>query len=291
MMRNEKEMMDLILGFAKRDDRVRAAYMNGSRANPTALQDRWRDYDIVYVVDRLDSVWQDEAWLEPVFGPRLMMQAPYSMDRIRKGPDTPFYCTFLMLLKDGNRIDLSIVAMKDVQHAYLADSLTVPLLDKDGILPPIGPPNDSTHRTKKPGEGIFLACCNEFWWCLQNVGKGLVRRELPYARNMFEQVVRLELDNMVRWWIGVQHAFLIDTGKMGKWFEQYLPAPLWAEYRQTCADISVEGQWQAIFAATALFRRLAKEVAAHLGYAYRAEDDEGMMIYLKSLYAAQDDDR
>ena len=32
-MRSEKEMYDLILDIAKRDERIRAVYMNGSRAN------------------------------------------------------------------------------------------------------------------------------------------------------------------------------------------------------------------------------------------------------------------
>ena len=36
MMRTEREMTDLILSAAKRDDRIREAYLNGSRANPAA---------------------------------------------------------------------------------------------------------------------------------------------------------------------------------------------------------------------------------------------------------------
>ena len=33
-MRSEQEMYDLILDIAKTDERIRAVYMNGSRANP-----------------------------------------------------------------------------------------------------------------------------------------------------------------------------------------------------------------------------------------------------------------
>lgn len=32
-MRTEQEMFDLILNIAKRDERIRAVYMNGSRTN------------------------------------------------------------------------------------------------------------------------------------------------------------------------------------------------------------------------------------------------------------------
>lgn len=38
-MRTEKEMFDLILGVANRDNRVRAVYINGSRANPNVKND------------------------------------------------------------------------------------------------------------------------------------------------------------------------------------------------------------------------------------------------------------
>lgn len=49
-MRSEKEMMDLILGVAQKDERIRAVYMNGSRTNKNVKKDIFQDYDIVYVV-------------------------------------------------------------------------------------------------------------------------------------------------------------------------------------------------------------------------------------------------
>jgi aminoglycoside 6-adenylyltransferase len=39
-MRSEKEMFDLIVGVAKKDERIRAVYMNGSRTNPNAPKDK-----------------------------------------------------------------------------------------------------------------------------------------------------------------------------------------------------------------------------------------------------------
>ena len=54
-MRTEREMTALILGVAERDARVRAVFMNGSRANPNAPRDIFQDYDIVYVVEETAS--------------------------------------------------------------------------------------------------------------------------------------------------------------------------------------------------------------------------------------------
>jgi aminoglycoside 6-adenylyltransferase len=49
-MRSEREMIDLILNFARDSDAVRAVVMNGSRVNPNAKGDPFQDYDVVYFV-------------------------------------------------------------------------------------------------------------------------------------------------------------------------------------------------------------------------------------------------
>lgn len=61
-MRNEKEMYELILSIAKKDKRIRAVYMNGSRANPNIKKDIFQDYDIVYVVTETKSFIEDKKW-------------------------------------------------------------------------------------------------------------------------------------------------------------------------------------------------------------------------------------
>ena len=49
-MRSEKEMYDLILGYANADENIRAVILNGSRANPNRKPDPFNDFDIVYLV-------------------------------------------------------------------------------------------------------------------------------------------------------------------------------------------------------------------------------------------------
>ena len=78
-MRSEQEMMDLILGVAKADGRIRAAYLNGSRANPRVAKDPYRDYDVVYVVEETASFLADKGWIS-VFGEPAIVQEPDSND-------------------------------------------------------------------------------------------------------------------------------------------------------------------------------------------------------------------
>ncbi|MFJ5714496.1 aminoglycoside 6-adenylyltransferase [Neobacillus sp. NPDC093127] len=282
-MRTENEMFDLILGIAKNDERIRAVYMNGSRTNPNAPKDIFQDYDIVYVVTETASFIKDEKWIKS-FGDLLMIQEPDKNDK-SVGVEIDFDRSYgyLMLFTDGNRIDLHIETKDAMIAEYGNDKLTVPLLDKDNILPLIPAPTEIDYQVKKPTEPMFFSCCNDFWWCLQNVAKGIWRDELPYAKQMFENVIRTRLDEMVSWWVGINHDFQVSTGKMGKYFKKYLPEPYWEMYEKTYSDNDYDNFWDSIFTTCELFRSLAKGVADNLLFTYPMDDDKNMTKYLKHV--------
>ncbi|MFF2448268.1 aminoglycoside 6-adenylyltransferase [Neobacillus sp. NPDC058068] len=282
-MRSEKEMYDLILGIAQKDERIRAVYMNGSRTNPNAPKDIFQDFDIVYVVTETASFIKDEKWIKS-FGDLLMIQEPDKNDKL-VGDEMDFDRSYgyLMLFTDGNRIDLHIETKDTMIAEYGNDKLTVPLLDKDNILPLIPAATDIDYQVKKPSEPMFFSCCNDFWWCLQNVAKGIWRDELPYAKQMFEYVIRARLDEMVSWWVGINHDFQVSTGKMGKYFKKYLPESYWEMYENTYSDHNYENFWSSIFATCELFRSLAKDVADNLLFTYQMDDDKNMTEYLKHV--------
>ena len=112
--------------------------------------------------------------------------------------------------------------MKNIQ-----DTLTVPLLDKDAILPKIPPPTDRMYYVRYPSEGEYDSCTNEFWWCLKNVAKGIWCDEISYAKQMYERTIRKPLDKMVSWQIGMKYNFHVSSGKFGKNFKKYLPKNYW----------------------------------------------------------------
>ncbi|NKE03966.1 aminoglycoside 6-adenylyltransferase [Mesobacillus selenatarsenatis] len=282
-MRSEKVMYDLILRVAEEDERIRAVYMNGSRTNPNVPKDIFQDYDIVYVVTEIASFLEDEDWIN-IFGDLLMLQEPDKMDQqIGLKRDLERSYGYLMLFTDGNRIDLHIETIDSMINGYGSDKLTVPLLDKDNILPIIQHPTDIDYRVKKPSEAMFVSCTNNFWWCLQNVAKGIWRDELPYAKLMYEDTTRASLHEMVSWWIGTGYDFEVSTGKMGKYYKNYLPEPYWEMYTKTYSDGDYENFWDSIFVTCELFRNLAMDVANHLSFSYPFEDDKNMTEFLKHV--------
>lgn len=282
-MRTEKEMFDLILNVAKADERIRAVYMNGSRANPNIPKDIYQDYDIVYVVTETKSFLEDKNWIS-VFGELTMLQEPDS-NNFGWGLDADFSRSYgwLMLFKDGNRIDLHIVVKEEMLKNYISDTLTVPLLDKDSCLPEIPPTSDKQYWVKKPTVEQYRGCCNDFWWCLNNVAKGIARDELPYAMWMYNVVVREMLFRMVDWYIGINSDFSLSPGKMGKFYKKYLPRELYEMVAKTYSDSDYEHFWEAVFTACDLFRTTAVPVAGYLQFTYNQDDDTNMTEYLKKI--------
>ncbi len=277
-MRSEKEMMELIIGTAQNDERIRAVYMNGSRTNPNAPKDMFQDYDIVYVVEETGSFINDKGWPER-FGDILIMQYP---------DESPFYPSdkensygWLMLFKDGNRMDLTVKTIEHAKENVLEDSLCVILLDKDGILPAIPDTSDQTHRVRKPTEEEYASACNEFWWCLNNVAKGLWRREVTYVQDMLNFVVRKQLELLLSWKIGILSDYSVSIGKSGKYMYKWLSEKEWEAYLATFCGSDVGEVRKSVDIMCGLFRETAEWVAEKNGFKYNATEAENSYSYLK----------
>lgn len=279
-MRSEQEMLNLILKVANEDERIRAVYMSGSRANPNVEKDIYQDYDIGYVVTETKSFLEDKSWIN-IFGDIAIAEEPDLVD-LAFGIKHDFKrsYTWLMLFKDGNRIDLWIETKDKMLEEYTNEKLTIPLLDKDNCLPKIPPPKDEDYWVKKPDEQQYTSCCTEFWWCLNNVAKGIARDELPYAMWMFNVVVRDMLVKMLEWYIGINTSFSVSAGKKGKYFNKYLPNKIYEMYSKTYSDGDYNNLWDAVFISCGLFRITATAVSKELRYNYNHNEDVNMTEYL-----------
>lgn len=315
-MRSEQQMLDLILGAARADARVRAVLLNGSRSisgvgqsdpfqdsgnlttehtkdtkkKDNAGGDPFQDFDIVYLVNDLPSFRSDPKWIDR-FGERMILQLPASMDA-PEGMDAPLDqpYAYLMQFMDGNRIDLTLYPLTHIEKLY-EDSQTIVLLDKDGLLKPFPPASDDSYLPKPPTAGQFANCCNEFWWVSPYAAKGLWRGQLMYAKHAVEQYIRPQLDKMLVWHIGIQTGFSVSMGSGNKYIPKYLEPQLWEAYQRTWAGADEQSNWDALLAMGGLFRRCAQTVAAHFGYAYPLQDDERVSAHLRHVRALPRDAR
>ena len=278
-MRSEKEMLELILNTARDDARVRAVIMNGSRVNPNAPKDFFQDYDVVYIVTEKQSFLADPGWIK-VFGELMILQLPDEM--VDPPGEIGDHYAYLMQFADGNRVDLSLYPLDKLDQLE-EDSLTLTLLDKDGILPRFYPPTDSGYLPKPPTAKAFSDCTNEFWWVSPYVAKGLWRREIVYARQMLDVYVREQLMKMLTWYVGMCTGFTKCPGKLGRYLEAYLEPELWQKLLLTYSDAEYSHTWQALLTMGELFRNIAIPVADHFGFQYSYADDERVSAHLRHV--------
>ena len=180
--------------------------MNGSRANPNAPKDILQDFDIVYAVTDIGPFRKNPGWIAR-FGKPLMVLEPDSQmpDAASARPDEKY--TWLMLFEDGNRIDLTLRRVDTAAGHAAASRQTVVLLDKDHILPDLPPASDADYHVARPDPDTFCQCCESFWWDATYVAKGLWRREILYAMDHLNQIVRPSLIDMLTWTAGLETAF------------------------------------------------------------------------------------
>jgi len=274
----EEEVLAFMLNIAKEDERIRAVSIEGSRADPKIQKDQYMDYDISYYVEDIAPFYNKPEWVLEnlhVFGKPLIMQMPEAM----RDPYGDGNFNYMMVYPSGIRIDLSFC--KDKYEDDGEPSVT--LLDKDngkGFRPPMPPPSDMIYHIKPPSPLYYYSCCNDFWWCLNNVAKGIARDELPYTMSMINEIVRSELHDMIKWYIGVENSFELSVGKDCKYIKHYLPPDLYAMYAATYAGSDYNELWASIYVMCDLFHILAIRVAEHFGFIYRQEEENGIRIYM-----------
>ena len=167
-MRTDQEILGLILETAKKLQ-VDAVALSGSRTDTKAPKDEFQDYDVVYVVDDLDNLTSDLAWLDQ-FGTRIIEQHNILGNR-------RFY---LMLFEDGNRIDLTLCPKDHIQEWVESEADFTVLEDPKGLFVPHSP-SPERFWTSPASETDFEKSRNEFWWVSAYVVKGICRKQLIYA--------------------------------------------------------------------------------------------------------------
>lgn len=278
-MRNEQEMMKTIMDVAEKDERIRVVTLEGSRTNRNIPKDLFQDYDITFLVEEMNAFLSNESWLDQ-FGERLMMQKPEDME-LFTGQGWGF--SYLMMFADYNKMDLTLVPVEELQEYLSRDKLVQVLLDKDNRIKEEVKPTDEDYHIQKPSSRSFDDCCNEFWHVSGYVVKGLCRKEILFAIDHLNDILRKELLRMISWKVGLETGFSLSVGKSYKFLDQYVTKELWEALLETYAMDSYAHVWRSLFQCQKLFREISREVADELEYPH-PEYDKAMTHYAKDLF-------
>ena len=263
--RSQEQMLRLILQTAK-SLQIDAVALSGSRTNQKIQTDEFQDYDVVYVVDDLDTLTRDLAWLDQ-FGTRIIEQHNILGNRR----------LYLMLFEDGNRIDLTLCPKDHIQEWVESEADFTVLEDPKGLFESYSP-SPQRFWTSPASETDFEKTCNEFWWVSAYVVKGICRNQLIYATDHLYGICQQELLKVLAWQVA-RNRGLVDIGKNYKYLFNYLPIDKEKEFSALLDFSSLDKITQSLFATMQLFHQEAQSLAQKMDFKYEKEVAEKMMRY------------
>lgn len=265
--RSQEQMLRLIIQTAK-SLQVDAVALSGSRTNQKIQTDEFQDYDVVYIVDDLDYLTRDLSWLDQ-FGKRIIEQHNVLDHRH----------LYLMLFKNGNRIDLTLCPKEYIQEWVDSEAGFTVLEDPENLFEPYFQ-NPERYWITPATETDFEKSCNEFWWVSAYVVKGICRQQLIYATDHLYGICQQELLKVLAWQVASDKG-TVDIGKNYKYLYNYLPAEKEKEFLNLLDFSSLEKITQTLFATMQLFHQEAQKLAQKMGFDYDREVAEKMIEYAK----------
>lgn len=276
-----KQVIERLMAWVEGRRDIRLLVLNGSLVNPNVDEDPFQDVDVTCFVEDIAAFIEDRSWLVP-FGEILIMQLPdetperFAYDRF----------AFLVQFAGGHRIDLTVRPLQAVQDALAADSLSLVLIDKDGIAgQPV--PSDDTYRIKQPSRFDYEQCWNEFWWVSLYVVKGLKRHQLLYALDHLS-IMRTMLRQMMAWDVGYATDFSVNIGKSGDALVDHLSDQAWQAYLHTYpgADpLAVAAAFEVLIEQFCIFSRRVSEEG---GFLFRDDEVDRIRDAFSTLWHSND---
>lgn len=282
---NEPAIIHRLIQWGEQQPTVRAMLLTSSRTNPGAPVDILSDYDVIVVVTNIQPYIADEAWLE-AFGDLLVVYR----DPIRHTYGCETF-TRVTHYQDGTKIDYSIWPTEMLPHIIvqprLPDFLDIGyqvLLDKDHLTDALLPPTYTAYIPTPPTAQAYQTVIDDFFNDALYVAKYLWRDDLLPAKYSLDNVMKLEcLRQMLEWRMEIAHGWSIKPGVSGRGLKRYVQPEIWAALERTYVGGDIAANWEALFQTIELFRTVAVDVGARLGYTYPAAMDQHVVAHVRRL--------
>jgi aminoglycoside 6-adenylyltransferase len=281
----EQEVLSKLVAWGEGREDVRAMILTSSRANPDYHHDIFSDYDVILVVKDVHPYLSD-SWLED-FGKVLVVYH----DPIQLESGFAHF-TRVTHYQDGTKIDyvvwpaglLQWITDEPKLPAYLDDGYRV-LLDKDSLTEKMKPPTFTAYILVPPSEQDFQYTISEFFNDSIYVAKNLRRDDLFLVKLCFDNIMKQQsIRTMLEWRMEIDHGWSVKPSAHGKGLKKYIAPEIWARLEKTYVGAETAENWEALFDTISLFRDVAREVAAVLGYEYPQDMDNRVIQYLSRIH-------
>jgi aminoglycoside 6-adenylyltransferase len=276
---------ELIVKWAESQAEIRSVLLTSTRAVPNAHVDALSDHDVILIVRSIQSFVENRTWIND-FGEVLVVY----WDPVHPDPDFGIEkIANVTQYASGLKIDFTLWPVSLFEKIVAASALPAELdagyrvlLDQDRLTKSMLRPTGRAYIPKPPTLADYLTWINDFFSDPPYVAKCLWRDELLPAKWCLDYDMKhVYLRQLLEWRVGIDHDWSVPTGSLGKGLKRYLPPDIWAELEQTYVGARVEDNWEALMKTMTLFRRVAVEVGAHLGYTYPYDLDQRVTAYVE----------
>ena len=298
----DRILAKMVAWAGARDD-VRALALVGSRARTDHAADRWSDLDVVAMARRPARYRGSAGWLAEIETPWLAIHEPTPI-----GGQQIHHVIF----EGGAKLDLVVVSSRAFSIAARAvatlrrrpsaarllpalarERLTALahvtghgirfVLDKDGIGDRLGSGAwESARPPVPPSQEEFLDLVRHFLTEQVSVALKLGRGEVFLAKAMGEPRLTELLLRMLEWHTQVTSDRWSPVFERGRFLDEWAPPGVIERLRGTFARYDPTDVRRARLEALDLFRELAQETGAQLGYAYPKQLEETVMAWVRS---------
>ena len=297
----ERILSKMLAWGAARDD-LRAIAVVGSRARSDHPADPWSDLDAIVMARRPGRYLDGSHWFAEIETPWLAVREPTVV-----GGQQIFHITF----EGGTKVDLVVVssiafslaarALETLRrHPYLftllpkvaRDRLTTLsvllnrgfrfVLDKDRIADRLESGGLAIPSPGPPSEEEFLHLVKRFLNEQVSFALKMGRGEFFVAKTSGESRLMDLLLQMIEWHTQVTSDRWSPVFEGGRFLEEWAPPIVVERLRGAFPHYDPVEIWQARIEAFELFRWLAQETGARLGYSYPMQLEETVMSWVRN---------
>jgi aminoglycoside 6-adenylyltransferase len=158
------------------------------------------------------------------------------------------------------------------------------ILDKDGLEDAMRRDTPKPPRARLPSSDEFLSLCSDFLYHAMWAAKKLRRGELWVAKSCADGYMKQQLLRMLTWHAHAAHGSGYDTWHNGRFLESWADPHVLDALHQTFAHYDEADIRRALSKTVELFRWVAKETAADLGYRYPDTADERVTAWISANF-------
>jgi aminoglycoside 6-adenylyltransferase len=243
--------------------------------------DTFSDLDLALITTDPDRYLRDAGWLEHIGTPWLTF-----VERQATGAGLERRALFERDLD----VDFAILERDEVQKMVAGDwppEISAVLargfefiLDKDGLEHSMRRDPPKPPRARVPTSDEFLSLCSDFLYHAMWAAKKLRRGELWVAKSCADDYMKQQLLQMLTWHARATHGPGYDTWHKGRFLESWADPRVLGELHQAFAHYDEADIQRALSKTVELFRWVAKETAADLGYRYPDTDAERVTAWI-----------